>query len=156
MHTSKNRNICLCLCLCLCLLNSKTKQKQKQKQQNRKKTRTEAHLRKLRQHRVLPWFTPEGLTDETQVVDSHNGIAHSYRNKICLQALSSKKTTTEHRKSGWRMKRISKSGKSRPYRPGIDVSSLPTGWRRLPNVFGSEEHALPADWLVSHRVWYVD
>jgi hypothetical protein len=23
---------------------------------------------------VVPWFTPEGLTDETQVVDSHNGV----------------------------------------------------------------------------------
>ena len=51
----------------------KTNTKTTTKTKTKTNIRTEAHLRKLRQHHVLPWFTPEGLTDETQVVDSHNG-----------------------------------------------------------------------------------
>jgi len=39
--------------------------------------RSAAHLEKLRENHVMPWFASEGLTVELQVVASRNGI---YRN----------------------------------------------------------------------------
>ena len=66
---------------------NKTKKQPKKSLQNN--IRTEAHLRRLRRNHVLPWFTPEGLTDETQVVDSHTVLSQCFVKKkfVCRCSL---------------------------------------------------------------------
>jgi hypothetical protein len=71
---------------------------------------------------VLPWFTPEGLTDETQVVDSHNGTIVVWKPTFVLQVLSSSKTITKYKKNGSKMKQIYKSGRNRAFQQEIDES----------------------------------